>query len=54
MKEMADIKNHFHTLLNRIDKKLTQESLKYKKAQMKVNDQIINLKDSNYIVIGVI
>ena len=57
---MADINNQFYTLLNRIDKipnlkeKLTKELLKYKKTHIKVNDQIINLKESNYIVIEVI
>ena len=60
MKELADINNQFYTLLNRIDKipnlkdKLTKELLKYKKTHIKVNDEIINLKDSNYIVIEVI
>ena len=60
MKEMADINNQFYSLLNRIDKipnlkeKLTKELLNYKKTHIKVNDQIINLKDSNYIVIEVI
>ena len=60
MKEMADINNQFYTLFNRIDKipnlkdKLTNELLKYKKPLIKVNDQIISLKDSNYIVVEVI
>ena len=60
MKELADINNQFFTLLNRIDKipnlkdKLTKELLKYKKTHIKVNDEIISLKDSNYIVIEVI
>ena len=60
MKESADINNQFYTLLNRIDKipnpkdKLTKEVLKDKKTHSKVNDEIINLKDSNYIVIEVI
>ena len=60
MKELADINNQFYTLLNRINKipnlkgKLTNELLKGKKAHIKVNDQIINLKDSNYSVIEVI
>ena len=60
MKELADINNQFYTLLNRIDKipnlkdKLTKELLNYKKTQIKINDEIINLKDSNYIVIEVI
>ena len=60
MKEMADINNQFYALLNRIQKipnlndKLTKEVLKDKKTQIKVNDEIINLKDSNYITIEVI
>ena len=59
MKELADISNQFYTLLNRIDKvpnlkdKVVKELLKYKKSHIKVNDDIINLKDSNYIVIEV-
>ena len=53
MKELADINNQFYTLLNRIDKipnlkdELTKELLKYKKTHIKVNDDVINLKDSN-------
>jgi len=60
MQELADINNQFYTLLNRIDKirnlknKLAKELLKYKKTHIKVNDEIINLTDINYIVIGVI
>jgi len=60
MKEMADINNQFYALLNRIQKipnlndKLTKELLKDKKTQIKVNDEIINLKDSNYIIIEVV
>ena len=59
MKEMVDINNQFYTLLNRIDKipnlkqKLTKE-LFFFKTHIKVNDQIINVKDNNYIVIEVI
>ena len=33
---------------------VTEELLKYKKTHIKVNDQIINLKDSSYIIIEVI
>ena len=60
MKEIGDINNQFYTLLNSMDQipilkdKLTKELLKYKKAHIKVNDQIRNFKDSNYIVIEVI
>ena len=60
MKEMADINNQFYALLNRIPKipnlhdKLTKELLKDKKTQIKVNDEIINLKDSNYLIIEVV
>ena len=60
MKELADSDNQFYTLLHRIDKipnlknKWTKELLKYKKTHVKVNDQIINLKDSSLIVIEVI
>ena len=60
MKEMADINNQFYALLNRIQKipnlndKLTKELLKDKKTQIKVNDEIINLKGSNYIIIVVV
>jgi len=60
MKELADINNQFYTLLNRIDKapnlkdELAKELLKYKKTHIKVNDEIINLKGSKYIVIEVI
>ena len=43
MNELVDISNQFYTLLNRIDKIPNQ-----------VNDEIIKLKDSNYIVIEVI
>ena len=57
MKELADTNNRFYTLLNRLDKipnlkdKLTKELLTYKRTHIKVNDEIINWKDSNYIVI---
>jgi hypothetical protein len=60
MREMADINNQFYALLNRIQQipnlndKLTKELLKDKKTQIKVNDEIINLKDSNYIIIEVV
>ena len=60
MKGMADINNQFYSLLSRIDKipnlkeKLTKELLNDKKTHIKVNDQLINLKDSNYIVIEAI
>ena len=60
MKELADIKNRFYTLSNRIGRipqlkdKLTKELLKEKRTHIKVNDETINLKDSNYIVIEVI
>ena len=60
MKELADINSQFYTLLKRSHKipnlkgKLTKEVLKDKKTHIKVNDEIINLKDSNYIVIEVI
>ena len=60
MKELADVNNQFYTLLHRIYKipnlkdKSTNELLKYKKTHIKVNDEIMNLKDSNYIVIEVI
>ena len=59
MKELADINNQFYTLLNRIDKipslkdKLTKDLLNYKK-HIKNNDEIVNLKGSNYSVIEVI
>ena len=60
MKDMADINNTVYALLNRIQKipnlndKLTKELLKYKQTQITVNDEIINLKDSNYIIIEVV
>ena len=60
MKELADIKNQFHTLLNRTGRipqlkdKLTKELLKQKRTHIKVNYETINLKASNYIVIEVI
>ena len=60
MKDLADINNQCYTLLNRIHKmpnlkdKLTNELLKDKKTHVKVNDEIINLKDSSYKVIEVI
>ena len=60
MKGLANINNQFYTLLNRIDKipnlknKLTKEVLKDKRTHFKVNDEIITLKDNNYIVIEVI
>jgi len=60
MKEMADIDNQFYAPLNRINKipslkeKLTKGILRYKKAHLKVNDQIIKMEDSNYIIIEVI
>ena len=34
--------------------RLTNELLKYEKTHVKVNDDIINLKDNNYTVIEVI
>ena len=60
MKDMADINNQVYTRLNRIYKipnrkdKLTKELLKDEKAHIKNNDEIINLQDSNSIVIKVI
>ena len=57
MKDLADINNQFHTLLRRIDEvknfkeKLTKELLKYIKTPITVNDEILNLKDSNYTFI---
>ena len=60
MKEIADINNQFYTLLNSMDQipnlkdKLTKALSKYKKAHIKVNDQIRKFKDSNYIGIEVI
>ena len=60
MNEFADINNQFYTLLNRIDKipnlkdKLTKELLNEKKTHIKVDGEIINLKDSNYMVIEVV
>ena len=57
MKDMADINNQLYTRLNRIYKipnrkdKLTKELLKDKTAHIKNNNEIINLQDSNYIVI---
>jgi len=59
LKELAYINNQFYTLLNRIDKlpnikdKLTKELPKLKKTHIKVNDEIVNLKDRNYIVIEI-
>ena len=59
MKDWADINNQFYTISNSIDKipnldKLTKELLKEKKTHIKVNDERINLKDSNFIVSEVI
>ena len=60
MKELADINNQFYTLLNRVDKipnlkdKLTKELLKEKKTHIIVNDEVINLRDSNFIVFVII
>ena len=60
MKELADSKNQFHTLSNRIGRipqlkdKSTKELLKRKRTQIYVNEETINLKDSNHIVIEVI
>ena len=60
MKDLADINNQYYTLLNRIDKtphlqdKLTKEVLTDKKTHIKVNAEIINLKDSSYTDIKVI
>ena len=60
MTEMADINTQFYALLNRIKQipnlhdKLAKELSKDKKTQIKVNDEIINLKDSNYIIIEVV
>jgi len=60
MKELADINNQVYTLVNRVDKipnlkdKLTEEFVNDKNTHVKVNDEIINLKDSNSIYIAVI
>ena len=60
MKELADINSLFCTLLDRIGKipnlkdKVAKELLKGKKTHIKVNDEIINLRESNYIVVKVI
>ena len=47
MKELADINNQIPNLTD----KITKELLKATKTHIKVNDQIINVKDSNYIII---
>ena len=58
--KLADINNKFYTRLNRIDKithlkdKSTKELLKEKNTHIKLNDEIINLEESNYIVIEII
>ena len=60
MKELADMNNQFHALLNGIDKipnrkdMLTKERLTRKKTHIKVKDEIINLKDSSCIGIQII
>jgi len=60
MNEFADINNEFQTLLKSIDKmpnlkdKFANELLNKKKTHIKVNDEIMNLKDSSYIVAEVI
>ena len=60
MKEMVEINNQFDALFNKIKKipkvndKFTETLLKKKPSQIKLNDEVINLNESNYIIIEIV